>query len=68
MTKKEPVIGDRSQYYYAAGSVRVTVEYVVTEVCAASDESCEVTQYRAKLTVSANRKTVNVTGYAVCGT
>jgi hypothetical protein len=66
--KKEPVIGDRSRFYYAGGGVKVAVEYVITEVCAPSDESCEVTYYRAELAVSANHQTVNVTGYAVCGT
>jgi hypothetical protein len=40
--EKEPIIGERSKYWYAGGGIEVAVEYVVTQVCAPNNESCEV--------------------------
>ena len=64
---QEETIGERSTYWYAGGDVEVAVEYVVTQVCAPNDEKCEVTYYRAELTVSANHRKVKLSGHAVCG-
>lgn len=40
-------VGDRSWETYAAGDVRVRIDYTVRSVCAPKDEGCEVTYYSA---------------------
>ena len=59
--------GLRSIHKYRAGDFEVRVDYVVTGVCAPKDESCEVTAFDAKITVTRgpNKRTVNVKG--ICG-
>ena len=51
-----PKIGDRSWTIYAVGELSVRVDFVVARVCDPNDESCEVTWYNVKLTVSRTRR------------
>jgi hypothetical protein len=60
-------VGDRSWEKYAAGNVTMRIDYVVTRVCGPKEEGCEVTNYRAVLTVSRGAQTVVVKGIADCG-
>ena len=60
-------VGDRSWETYAAGDVTVRVDYVVTRVCGPNEEDCEVTNYRATMTISRGKQRLVVKGVASCG-
>ena len=59
--------GLRSVLQYRAPEVEVRVDYVVTKVCKPNDESCEVTWFDAKITVTkaSSKRTVDTKG--ICG-
>jgi hypothetical protein len=59
--------GRRSLYRYRGDGVEVVVRYVVTQVCAPDDESCEVVNYDAVVTVSTRSGTSTVQAHGVCG-
>jgi hypothetical protein len=66
-TRKEKV-GDRWWETYAAGDVKVRIDYTVTKVCTPQDEMCETTYLNAFMTVSLEswKTTVKLTGYSGC--
>ncbi|HZF37519.1 MAG TPA: hypothetical protein VE715_01730 [Blastocatellia bacterium] len=66
-TRKEKV-GDRWWETYAAGDVKVRIDYTVTKVCTPQDEMCETTYLNAIMTVSQEswKTTVKLTGYSGC--
>jgi hypothetical protein len=66
-TRKEKV-GDRWWETYAAGEVKVRIDYTVTKVCTPQDEMCETTYLNAIMTVSqkSRKTTVKLTGYSGC--
>jgi hypothetical protein len=59
--------GDRFRRIYRAGSVRISIDLIVTDVCGA-DEDCESTSYKATITATkGNRKqTIKVLGGCGC--
>jgi|SRR5215510_1969816 len=61
-------IGDRSWETYVAGDVKVRIDWTVTRVCDPKDESCEVTYFKAILTVSrkGQRTIVRTIGHCGC--
>ena len=65
-TRRERV-GDRSWETFTAGDAKVRVDYVVTRVCGPREEGCEVTNYRATLTILRGKQRIVVKGIAACG-
>ncbi len=59
--------GDRLTYRYHGEAVDVVVRYVVTGVCAPDDESCEVTNYDATVTVQTRSGKRTVRAHGICG-
>ena len=64
---RDEKVGDRSWQTYVAGEIKVRVDYTVTKICDPNDENCEVTYYRAKLTVMRGKQRRVVNGVALCG-
>jgi hypothetical protein len=64
----ESKLGGHARSSYQAGGLRVVVRYTVTGVCAPADESCEVTKYRATLTVTRGTAKRMVAAHGECGT
>ena len=66
--KGEEKVGDRSWETYAAGDVKVRIDYTVTKVCTPRDKMCETTYLNATMTVSqkAQKITVKLTGRSGC--
>ena len=62
-----PKIGDRTSYDYRSDGITVRVQYVVTGVCKPEDESCEVTNYDATVTVTSRSGTRVVQAHGICG-
>ena len=67
-TKDKKKVGDRWWDTYAAGGVKVRIDYTVTKVCTPQDEMCETTYLNAIMTVSlkSQKTTVKLTGYSGC--
>ena len=67
-TKDKKKVGDRWWDTYAAGGVKVRIDYTVTRVCTPQDEMCETTYLNAIMTVSqkSQKTTVKLTGYSGC--
>lgn len=65
--KRAPKVGDREWAVCAAGDVRVRVDYLVTKVCDPKDESCEVTYYKATLTVTRKSQRTAIKTIGFCG-
>lgn len=65
--KRESKKGDRSTYHYRGEGVDVVVKYVVTGVCAPDDESCEVTNYDALITVATRSAKRTIRAHGICG-
>jgi len=66
--KDKEEVGDRSWKTYAAGDVKVRIDFTVTRVCTPQDEICETTYLNAIMTVSqkAQKITVKLTGRTGC--
>ena len=60
-------VGDRAWETYSDGDVTVRVDYVVTRVCGPREEDCEVTNYRATMTITRGKQKLVVKGLANCG-
>jgi len=60
-------VGDRSWVAYVAGDVKVRIDRTVTRVCDPKDESCEVTYYKAILTISRKTKRTTIRTIGLCG-
>ena len=60
-------VGDRSWETYVAGDLKVRLDYTVTKTCDPNDENCEVTYYRARMTVMRGKQRRIVNGVALCG-
>ena len=60
-------VGDRSWVAYVAGDVKVRIDRTVTRVCDPKDESCEVTYYKAILTVSRRTQKTTIRTIGLCG-
>ena len=65
--KGEPKKGESSTYRYRGAGVEVVVRYVVTGICAPDDESCEVTNYKALVTVTTASGTRALPAHGTCG-
>ena len=67
-TNGEEGVGRRSWQTFTAGDLRIRLELTVTWVCPPKDEGCEVTYYKAILTVSGKGQkiTENLTGMCGC--
>jgi hypothetical protein len=59
--------GQKSTYRYRGDGIEVLVRYVVTELCAPEDESCEVVTYDAVLTVAMGSAKTAVRAHGICG-
>ena len=66
--KGKEKVGDRSWETYAAGELKVRIDYTVTKVCTPRDEICETTYLNATMTVSqkTQKTTVKLTGRSGC--
>jgi hypothetical protein len=66
--KGKEKVGDRSWETYAAGELKVRIDYTVTKVCTPRDEICETTYLNATMTVSQKtlKTTVKLTGRSGC--
>jgi len=60
-------VGDRSWVAYVAGDVKVRIDRTVTHICDPKDESCEVTYYKAILTVSRKTQKTTIRMIGLCG-
>jgi hypothetical protein len=60
-------VGDEEVFELQGGGVSVRAVCTVTEVCAAEDESCEVTIFRAKVTIRTSAGTKVLKTWAACG-
>ena len=60
-------VGDRSWVAYVAGDVKVRIDRTVTRVCDPKDESCEVTYYKAVLTITRKTQEAIVKAIGLCG-
>ena len=67
-TKGEEKVGHRSWETYIAGELKIRLDKVVTKVCDPKDEACEVTFYKATITVTrkARKTIVKLTGLCGC--
>jgi len=54
-------------FLYRGDGVEVVIRYVVTNVCAADDESCEVVPYDANVTVKARSGKRTIRAHGICG-
>jgi hypothetical protein len=66
--KGKEKVGDQSWETYAAGDVKVRIDYIVTKVCTPRDRICETTYLDATMTVShqTRKTTVKLTGRSGC--
>ncbi len=65
--EEEPRKGDRSSYWYKGDVIVVRVDYVVTGLCPADDESCEVVYYRATIVVEKRSVKQTLAAQGICG-
>ena len=65
--KDELKKGSRSTYRYRGDAVEVVVRYVVTGLCAPNDESCEVVNYDAVVTVITRSGKRTLRAHGICG-
>ncbi len=65
--KEEPRKGDRSSYWYKGDVIVVRVDYVVTGLCPADDESCEVVYYHATIVVANRSVKQTIAAQGICG-
>ena len=63
----DPKVRDRSWEIYAAGEVKVRVDFTVRELCNPDDEACEVIYYKATLTVTRKTQKAIVKTVGLCG-
>jgi hypothetical protein len=61
-------IGDKDTFRLRGGHIDVVVDCTAVQVCAAQDDSCESTEYEAKVTVKSpgGTSTLNATGACGC--
>ncbi len=52
--KGKPKIGDHSWETYKAGNLKLRVDSIISKLCDAKDESCEVIRYKATITLTRN--------------
>lgn len=60
-------VGDRSWVAYVAGDVKVRIDRTVTKVCDPKDEDCEVTHYKAVMTIIRKSQKAIVKTIGLCG-
>jgi hypothetical protein len=60
-------VGDRSWETFVAGDVKARIDWTVRRVCDPKDEGCEVTYYRAILTVTRKTQKITVKTIGLCG-
>jgi hypothetical protein len=60
-------VGDRSWIAYVAGNVKVRIDWTVTRVCDPKDEGCEVTNYKAVITITRKTQKAIVRTIGLCG-
>jgi hypothetical protein len=67
-TNAKERVGKRSWETYTAGGLKIRLDKTVTWVCPPKDEACEVTYYKATLTVSGKGQTIteHLTGNCGC--
>jgi hypothetical protein len=66
-TKDASKVGARLWTIYTAGDVKVRVDWTVTEVCKPEDEGCEVTRYKAVMTITRKTERAIVETVGDCG-
>jgi hypothetical protein len=59
--------GDRLMYHYRGEGVNVVIKYIVTGVCAPDEESCEVTNYDAEITIATRSGKRTLRAHGICG-
>lgn len=60
-------VGRRSMYRYQGDGVTVNVRYIVTGICKPDDESCEVTNFDAVVTVTTGSGVRRLEVHGICG-
>ncbi len=60
-------IGQRSWGKFTAGDIKIRLEKIVTKVCDPNDEDCEVTNYKATMTVTRKAQKITVKLIGLCG-
>ena len=60
-------IGKREKYVFRGEGVEVVADYVVTWICPPANESCEVTHYDGKLTVTRGSEKQTIVVKGLCG-
>ena len=65
--RRKPKVGDRSWDTYTGKGIHVRIKYVVSKVCDPNDEGCEVTYYKAIMTITRKGQKSVVKGIALCG-
>jgi hypothetical protein len=65
--KGETRKGVRSSYWYKGGVIVFRVDYIVTGVCPADDESCEAVHYDANIVVANRSVKQALTAQGICG-
>ena len=66
----EPIrekIGQRSWGKFTAGNIKIRLEKTVTKICDPNDEDCEVTNYKATMTVTKKAQKIIVKLIGLCG-
>lgn len=66
-TKTKERVGQRSWETFTAKGLKIRLDKTVTWVCPPKDEACEVTYYKATLTVSGKGQTITETLTGNCG-
>ena len=65
--KLDAKLGDRSWETYSHGSLRVRIDYIVSRLCDANDEACEVIYYKTVITITRGRHRRVVKAVGICG-
>ena len=60
-------VGDKSMFLLTGKAVKARVENTAIEVCKPEDESCEVTYYRSRITVTTRSGTKVLNAWGNCG-
>lgn len=60
-------VGSRSTYRYRGDGVTVNVSYIVTGICKPEDESCEITNFDAVVTVTTRSGVRRLEVHGICG-
>ena len=65
--KGKSKIGDHSWEIYKAGKLNLRVDSIISKLCDAKDESCEVIRYKATITLTRNGQKEILKTIGICG-